>query len=31
MVSARKTFTGPVNTIGELDAIDALPDIAQAP
>jgi amino acid transporter len=31
MVSARKTFTGPINTIDELDAMDALPDIAQAP
>jgi amino acid transporter len=31
MVSARKTFTGPVNTLTELDAMEALPAIAQAP
>jgi len=31
LVSARKTFTGPIRTIDELDAIESLPDIAQAP
>jgi hypothetical protein len=31
MVSARKTFTGPIRTIDELNAAEALPDIAQAP
>jgi amino acid transporter len=29
--SAHKTFTGPIRTIDELDAAEALPDIAQAP
>jgi amino acid transporter len=31
MVSAKKTFTGPVRTIDDLNAAEALPDIAQAP
>ena len=31
LVSARKTFTGPIRTIDELDAMEALPDISQAP
>lgn len=31
MVSARKSFTGPIRTIDELNAEEALPDIAQAP
>lgn len=31
MVSAKRTFTGPVRTIDELNAAEALPDIAQAP
>src|ERR1700730_17859731 len=30
-VSAKKTFTGPVRTIDELDAAVALPDVAQYP
>jgi amino acid transporter len=30
-VSAKRTFTGPVRTIDDLDASVALPDIAQAP
>jgi amino acid transporter len=30
-VSARKTFTGPIRTIDELDALESLPDISQAP
>jgi amino acid transporter len=31
LVSAKRTFTGPIRTIDELDAAEALPDIAQAP
>ncbi len=31
MVSARKTFKGPIRTIDELNAAEALPDIARAP
>jgi len=31
LVSARKTFKGPIRTIDELNAAEALPDIAQAP
>jgi amino acid transporter len=31
IVSAKKTFTGPVRTIDELDAAVALPDVAQYP
>jgi amino acid transporter len=31
LVSARKTFTGPVRTIDELNVEESLPDIAQAP
>jgi amino acid transporter len=31
VVSAKRTFTGPVRTIDDLDAVEALPDIAQAP
>ncbi len=31
MVSARKSFTGPIRTIDELDAAEALPDVAQYP
>src|SRR5664280_3119959 len=31
LVSARNTFTGPIRTIDELDAIEALPDISQSP
>jgi amino acid transporter len=31
LVSARRSFTGPIRTIDELDASVALPDIAQAP
>jgi hypothetical protein len=30
-VSAKNTFKGPIRTIDELDAAEALPDIAQAP
>ncbi|HSZ12799.1 MAG TPA: amino acid permease [Solirubrobacteraceae bacterium] len=30
-VSAKRTFTGPIRTIDELNAAEALPDIAQAP
>ncbi len=30
-VSARKTFTGPIRTIDELDSEESLPPIAQAP
>jgi hypothetical protein len=30
-VSAKNTFKGPVRTIGELNAEETLPDIAQAP
>jgi amino acid transporter len=30
-VSAKKTFKGPIRTIDELNAAEALPDIAQAP
>jgi amino acid transporter len=30
-VSAHKTFTGPIRTIDELDSVEALPDISQAP
>jgi amino acid transporter len=31
LVSAKRTFKGPIRTIDELDSVDALPDIAQAP
>jgi amino acid transporter len=31
LVSARRTFTGPIRTIEEIDATVALPDISQAP
>jgi hypothetical protein len=31
LVSARRTFTGPIRTIEEIDAAVALPDISQAP
>jgi amino acid transporter len=31
VVSAKKTFKGPIRTIDELNAAEALPDIAQAP
>ncbi len=31
MVSAKKTFKGPVTTIDQLDTEVALPDISQAP
>ncbi|HEY4810941.1 MAG TPA: amino acid permease [Solirubrobacteraceae bacterium] len=31
VVSAKRTFTGPIRTIDELNAAEALPDIAQAP
>jgi amino acid transporter len=31
LVSAKRTFTGPIRTIDELNAAEALPDIAQAP
>jgi amino acid transporter len=31
VASAHKTFTGPIRTIDELDALEALPDISQAP
>jgi amino acid transporter len=31
LVSARKSFTGPIRTIDELDAEESLPGIAQAP
>jgi amino acid transporter len=31
LVSAKKTFTGPVRTIEELDSAVALPDVAQSP
>jgi len=31
VVSAKKTFTGPVRTIDEIDAAVALPDVAQYP
>jgi amino acid transporter len=31
LVSAKRSFTGPIRTIEELDAAVALPDIAQAP
>jgi amino acid transporter len=30
-VSAKRSFTGPIRTIDELDALEALPDISQAP
>jgi hypothetical protein len=31
VVSAKKTFTGPIRTIDELDVEQSLPEIAQAP
>ena len=31
MVSAKRSFTGPVRTIDDLNAAETLPDIAQAP
>jgi hypothetical protein len=31
LVSARKSFTGPIRTIDELDTEEGLPSIAQAP
>ncbi|MFI4984561.1 MAG: amino acid permease [Solirubrobacterales bacterium] len=31
LVSAKRTFKGPIRTIEEIDTVQALPDIAQAP
>jgi hypothetical protein len=31
LVSAKNSFKGPVRTIDDLNAAEALPDIAQAP
>jgi hypothetical protein len=30
-VSAKRTFTGPIRTIDEIDAEQALPEVAQYP